>query len=410
MSGVEYTSTEVEAATEQSPEVVSGSSVACATGSLVIFFVPTNGSLSSQGSLLKSLAGHLALTLGIHAHRIIAIPASNFSRRFDGLPCREFFQKLIQRKRLLDESNESSEWRDEDLAKEVLKEKGTLDSKEPSPLPSDWIFEEDFKHVAALEEDEDEDALEERMEGAMEAEAVEHQRILLVIVPHAPPSQLSQSVVSTLKSELSQTMTVREVTPTEALAVVAREVFEQLTVVHLLNCFDDVEAVSCLIHLLQAWERTDHPRVATPRHTSKTRPIAPSSKVRSPVRSVLSLLGLFASAAFSVCWVHRQFPCEEKPLGGGLSSRSRRCTSKSKQVESTSSFVRLSEATRPCGGRPLRSSQVLSFGSSSERSAGIPMASGLTAGCGPRPGAVRCCRHCLGAEGACTKRRGLARR
>ncbi|CAK9061683.1 Erbin (Densin-180-like protein) (Erbb2-interacting protein) (Protein LAP2) [Durusdinium trenchii] len=184
MSGVEYTSTEVEAATEQSPEVVSGSSVACATGSLVIFFVPTNGSLSSQGSLLKSLAGHLALTLGIHAHRIIAIPASNFSRRFDGLPCREFFQKLIQRKRLLDESNESSEWRDEDLAKEVLKEKGTLDSKEPSPLPSDWIFEEDFKHVAALEEDEDEDALEERMEGAMEAEAVEHQRILLVIVPH----------------------------------------------------------------------------------------------------------------------------------------------------------------------------------------------------------------------------------
>eukprot|EP00435_Cladocopium_sp_Y103_P040867 s161_g11.t1 len=196
ISGVEYTSAEVETALELSPLVCPGSTVACSAhgNGLVIFFVPKDGTISSRDALVKSLAAHLALSLGLHVQRLVPLPAAALPRTADGTVRRE-------------------------VVKRWLKEGVSV---EDAPLPADWVFEEDFKAQALASNVEvDEDAIEERMEGAaLDPDVHSPKRLLLII--HGG-SSLSEQVLSTALGRADGTgdgTTLRAVDSTEeALAV-----------------------------------------------------------------------------------------------------------------------------------------------------------------------------------------------
>ncbi|CAJ1449897.1 unnamed protein product, partial [Effrenium voratum] len=210
VSGVTYTSDEIEAAVELAPEVLPGSAVAMDMAGLVVFFVPSNAAACCAEKSVQALKSHLALSLGIHA-RFNPLAACKTPRAPDGAPLR-----------------------------------GPLRELEPyssQSLPDDWILEEDFKASAVQE---DEDALEERMEG-VEVPASSSKTYLLV------------QAASTLT--VAPALRAGGATIIESCCEGAAEVLETLdgevVVVNLLQCGDDSEgsAVSCFIGLLRSWER-----------------------------------------------------------------------------------------------------------------------------------------------------------
>ena len=180
LGGVEYMADELEAALELASEVTPASAVALSLRQergkgetvtsatiedqpqLLLCFTPARTSASQEARLVKALSGHLAVTLGI-TPRLEPLPAGQILRSFAGRPF-----KVVERETFADSASPHAA--------------GCQDLRFPtqSPeelLPSEWAFEEDFKPYRLNPNnevnEEEEDALEERMEG------VEHNQPLL---------------------------------------------------------------------------------------------------------------------------------------------------------------------------------------------------------------------------------------
>eukprot|EP00434_Breviolum_minutum_P027338 symbB.v1.2.024173.t1/scaffold2267.1/size83884/6 len=281
ISGLVYSSTEVEHAIEVSPDVMSGSTVACGVdGQLVIVVVPVDATISTREVLAKSLASHVTLTLGLHVQKFLFLAACDLPRTSEGRPQREVVKRWIQGGLIRDEGK----------------------------LPSEWVFEEDFKVKVLSQTDLDEDALEERMEGAEAAEAApEHRRFLLVLCDQRTTSQVVHSLE--LSDELKM-FNILEVSSSEALAVIEekpKEVLEDMVVLQLMQCEEDVhcDAVVSLIQLLQAWDRKHQEAAKVPSLkvlcVSRRRHLRVAGEMMEPRKNFLS--GVLLSAAMELPWL-----------------------------------------------------------------------------------------------------------
>ena len=334
LGGVEYTADELEAALELAPEVLPGSVVALMPELTVqdgdvakytqqnfegplLCFVPSDPRISKGSGLVKSLGCHLAVTLGI-APKLVPVPASRMPRSFSGRPRRPSSQHLHH-----------------------------LMSPEDI-LPSEWVFEEDFKpyelSTESRTEAEDEDVLEERMEGAScfhrpEEAAQRSKPVVLVLSAGVDETgAYSMALATALCSMTTASWVARLVDEADATrhSEALAKAGEAATLIHLLqtdpSCEGEAKDVTSLIRILQAWDKGLRQRSSAAQDQSSVLQVLCVSIGRSARLAGASsdpqkhlLTGVLLSAAeelpLRACHVdvaHSLAKADPQPLGGKL--------------------------------------------------------------------------------------------
>ena len=247
LGGVEYTSEELEAALELATEVMPGSAVAVCetkgstsqtrkihTEGLSVCFVPSAPSASQVAHIVNTLSGHLALTLGV-SPRLAPVPAAKMPRRFCGRPCAPTSTC--------------------DSQHVVVKPPEEL-------LPSEWVFEEDFKPYQPTQQGEvenvDEDALEERMEGAavgVQCEEAPEELNPLALLVGLKHGKLVPALCSSLRNHRSWVPLNADEEESVAMAGNASILMHLLQLeTHQGQC-GEARDVTSLIRILQAWNK-----------------------------------------------------------------------------------------------------------------------------------------------------------
>ena len=250
--GVEYTAEELEAALELAPEVTPGSAAAVKLLTQgqempLLLFTPSDPRAAERERTVKALRSHLAVTLGI-IPRLGPLPASQLLRSWSGRPCTE--------------------------AQDFTSAETFLTGKSEELLPSEWAFEEEYKPYRRSPanndaNEEDEDALEERLEGVQQTEELPEQRVsgpeTIALVLSNPKSQdgysarlakaFCPSLVQTSKPGLPCWVAceVDDVEAPKQSQELAR-IGKAAALVHLLQTDAwNASDVTSLIQILQAW-------------------------------------------------------------------------------------------------------------------------------------------------------------
>ncbi|CAE7487056.1 Erbin [Symbiodinium necroappetens] len=258
VSGVEYTAEELEAALELAPEVTPGSAAAVRLLTQgqempLLLFNPSDPRAAERERIIKALRSHLAVTLGI-IPRLGPLPASQLLRSWSGRPYRE-----LERRTEVQEFTSAF-----------------LTGKAEELLPSEWAFEEEYKPYRRspannTANEEDEDALEERLEGVQQTEELPEQQvsgpetIALVLSNLKSQDTDSARLAKVVCSSLVQTSKpgLPRWAAYEVDDVEAPKQFQELAktgkaaaLVHLLQTDAwNASDVTSLIEILQAWSK-----------------------------------------------------------------------------------------------------------------------------------------------------------
>ncbi|CAE8611485.1 unnamed protein product [Polarella glacialis] len=307
LGGVEYTPMEVEAVVESAPGVLPGSAMAMmlsgecfssqkispALGGLVVAFAPADPAISDAAAAVTAVRGQLAVALGIRPLRVLPLIPCELPRDASGLPCRQALKVALEGLRGDMEILTSTSAQAVAL-QAMLREEASSEAL----LPSEWVFEEEFRpsklseapageqaaqgDKAAEEAGDaaDEDDIEERMEGVarleIEAEELEETRKLTLASPSPVTLVISDSTTGVglelharLREEVGATdahvweaSAATAVSSVELLAKHCSDAGCEASVVHLVQCdqpasgSEGIEDAARLIELLQAWERS----------------------------------------------------------------------------------------------------------------------------------------------------------